>query len=50
VKTDRRSQRLRRILIVEDNQDHVLLVEVALREAGLQFELIHMADGEKAVG
>lgn len=39
----------RRILIVEDNRGDVLLVEVALREAGLQFELIHMADGEKAI-
>jgi hypothetical protein len=35
------------MLIVEDNQDHVPLVEVALREAGLQFELIPMADGER---
>jgi len=34
---------------VEDNRGDVLLVEVALREAGLQFELIHMADGEKAI-
>ena len=40
---------LRRILIVEDNRGDVLLVEVALREAGVHFELIHMADGEKAV-
>ncbi len=39
----------RRILIVEDNRGDVLLVEVALREAGLQFELIHIADGEKAI-
>jgi CheY-like chemotaxis protein len=39
----------RRILIVEDNRGDVLLVEVALREAGLQFELIHMSDGEKAI-
>jgi CheY-like chemotaxis protein len=40
---------VRRILIVEDNRGDVLLVEVALREAGLQFDLIHMSDGEKAV-
>ena len=40
---------VRRILIVEDNRGDVLLVEVALREAGLRFELIHMADGEKAI-
>jgi CheY-like chemotaxis protein len=40
---------LRRILIVEDNRGDVLLVEVALREAGLRFELIHITDGEKAV-
>lgn len=37
------------IVIVEDNRGDVLLVEVALREAGLPFELIHLADGEKAV-
>jgi CheY-like chemotaxis protein len=36
-------------LIVEDNRGDVLLVEVALREAGLRFELIHIADGEKAI-
>lgn len=40
---------VRRILIVEDNRGDVLLVEVALREAGLQFDLIHVTDGEKAV-
>ncbi len=40
---------VRHILIVEDNRGDVLLVEVALREAGLRFDLIHMADGEKAV-
>jgi len=40
---------VRQILVVEDNQGDVLLVEVALREAGLQFELIHIADGEKAM-
>jgi chemotaxis family two-component system response regulator Rcp1 len=40
---------VRRILIVEDNRGDVLLVEVALREAGLQFELIHKTDGEEAV-
>jgi two-component system, chemotaxis family, response regulator Rcp1 len=49
VKTDTGSGPVRHILIVEDNRGDVLLVEVALREAGLQFELIHMADGEKAV-
>jgi CheY-like chemotaxis protein len=49
VKTDTGAGRVRRILIVEDNRGDVLLVEVALREAGLQFELIHLADGEKAV-
>jgi len=49
VKTDTGSGPVRRILIVEDNRGDVLLVEVALREAGLQFELIHLADGEKAV-
>jgi chemotaxis family two-component system response regulator Rcp1 len=40
---------VRRILIVEDNRGDVLLVDVALREAGLRFELIHLADGEKAL-
>jgi chemotaxis family two-component system response regulator Rcp1 len=49
VKTDTGAEPVRRILIVEDNRGDVLLVEVALREAGLQFELIHLADGEKAV-
>jgi two-component system, chemotaxis family, response regulator Rcp1 len=47
--TDTRSGSARRILIVEDNRGDVLLVEMALREAGLAFELIHMADGEKAI-
>lgn len=49
MKTIAGSEPLRRILIVEDNRGDVLLVEVALREAGVHFELIHMADGEKAV-
>ena len=47
--TDTLSGHARRILIVEDNRGDVLLVELALREAGLRFELIHMADGEKAI-
>jgi CheY-like chemotaxis protein len=47
--TETGSGPVRRILIVEDNRGDVLLVEVALREAGLRFDLIHMADGEKAV-
>ena len=47
--TDTLSGHARRILIVEDNRGDVLLVELALREAGLTFELIHMADGEKAI-
>jgi len=45
VKTFTGSGPVRRILIIEDNRGDVLLVEVALREAGLQFELIHLADG-----
>jgi len=49
VKTDTGSGPVRRILIVEDNRGDVLLVEVALRESGLQFELIHLSDGEMAV-
>lgn len=49
MKTDTGSGPVRRILIVEDNRGDVLLVDVALREAGLQFELIHLSDGEKAV-
>jgi CheY-like chemotaxis protein len=40
---------VRHILIVEDNRGDVLLVEVALKEAGLRFDLIHMSDGEKAM-
>ena len=47
--TDTGSGPVRRILIVEDNRGDVLLVEVALREAALRFELVHLADGEKAV-
>ena len=47
--TDTGSGNVRRILIVEDNRGDVLLVEVALRESGLRFELIHIADGEKAI-
>ena len=35
--------------MVEDNRGDVLLVEVALKEAGLRFELIHVPDGEKAI-
>jgi len=49
VTTETGSGSPRRILIVEDNRGDVLLVEVALREAGLRFELIHMSDGEKAI-
>jgi chemotaxis family two-component system response regulator Rcp1 len=49
VTTETGSAPVRRILIVEDNRGDVLLVEVALRESGLQFELIHMPDGEKAI-
>ena len=49
MKTDTGSGPVRRILIVEDNRGDVLLVEVALREAGLRFDLIHMSDGEKAM-
>lgn len=40
---------VRHILIVEDNRGDALLVEVALKEAGLRFNLTHLADGEKAV-
>ena len=47
--SDTGSGHVRRILIVEDNRGDVLLVEVALRESGLRFELIHIADGEKAI-
>lgn len=49
MKTDTGSGPVRRILIIEDNRGDVLLVEVALRESGLQFELIHLSDGEMAV-
>jgi CheY-like chemotaxis protein len=47
--TDTDSGPVRRILIVEDNRGDVLLVEMALRESGLPFQLIHMEDGEKAI-
>jgi chemotaxis family two-component system response regulator Rcp1 len=47
--TDTDSGPVRRILIVEDNRGDVLLVEMALRESGLPFQLIHMPDGEKAI-
>ena len=46
---DKGSSAVRRILIVEDNRGDVMLVEVALREAGLRFDLTHIPDGEKAV-
>jgi chemotaxis family two-component system response regulator Rcp1 len=36
------------ILIVEDNRGDVLLVNEALKESNLQFELTHVADGEEA--
>jgi chemotaxis family two-component system response regulator Rcp1 len=49
VTSDTGSGPARRILIVEVYRGDVLLVEVALREAGLRFELIHMSDGEKAI-
>jgi CheY-like chemotaxis protein len=38
-----------KILLVEDNPGDVLLVREALREADLQFELLHISDGEEAV-
>jgi chemotaxis family two-component system response regulator Rcp1 len=49
VTTNTDSGPVRRILIVEDNRGDVLLVEVALRESGLPFQLIHMEDGQKAI-
>jgi CheY-like chemotaxis protein len=49
VTTNMDSGPVRRILIVEDNRGDVLLVEVALRESGLPFQLIHMEDGQKAI-
>ncbi len=36
------------ILIVEDNRGDVLLVKEALAESSLEFELIHLIDGEQA--
>ncbi len=36
------------ILIVEDNRADVLLVKEALKESALNFELLHLGDGEQA--
>lgn len=40
---------IRRILLVEDNPADVFLLKEALRNSGLQFELITANDGEKAL-
>ena len=38
-----------KILIVEDNRSDVLLVREALKEANVNFDLMHAKDGEEAV-
>lgn len=38
-----------RILIVEDNRGDVVLVREAFKEAGIDFDLTHMSDGEQAL-
>jgi chemotaxis family two-component system response regulator Rcp1 len=49
VTTDRGSEPVLRILIVEDNLGDVFLVEEALKEAGVRFELVHITDGDQAL-
>jgi CheY-like chemotaxis protein len=41
--------RIRRILLVEDNPADVFLLNEALQNSGLRFELITASDGEKAL-
>ncbi len=48
--TDVRPEQPLNIVIVEDNHGDVFLVEEALKEAGLRFELVHIADGDRALG
>ncbi|HWQ92765.1 MAG TPA: response regulator, partial [Clostridia bacterium] len=38
-----------RVLVVEDNSSDVFLLERALSQHGLRFELIHLADGAEAL-
>jgi CheY-like chemotaxis protein len=37
------------VFLAEDNRADVYLIEMALREHGLRFELLSMADGETAI-
>lgn len=37
-----------RVVLVEDNPGDVFLIQEALREKGLHFELVHYPDGEEA--
>ncbi len=45
---DSTEQKRVRILIVEDNRADVVLVREALKDSALDFELLHLADGEQA--
>ena len=38
-----------RVLVIEDNSSDVFLLERALNQHGLRFELIHLADGAEAL-
>ena len=38
----------KRIVVIEDNPPDVLLLEVALQEAGVEFDLVSLGDGEQA--
>jgi chemotaxis family two-component system response regulator Rcp1 len=38
-----------RILVIEDNSSDVFLLERALKKQDLQFELIHLLDGDQAL-
>ncbi len=41
--------RAARILVIEDNDSDVFLLERALRKQDLQFELVHLSNGEEAL-
>lgn len=37
------------ILLVEDDEGHALLIEMNLREAGVENEIVHVSDGQSAL-
>jgi len=43
------TQKLLKILLVEDNPDDVLLIKIALEKEGLKNEMFIARDGEQAV-